>query len=177
MLRGIEDTLVSQYFQMTNRLKVFSGDLSKFIQHPEYGLARLIQYLNGWAPFILSSKSSVISYEQMHSSLLPTMEKIIQFIGLGVDYAALETAIQASSFDSMRRMELNDGFPNPGLSLDKSDTDALRARKGKARNYVEYMDGKDIAYIKATCSRLLTSATRNLLGTVNLGYSEGSAMN
>ena len=163
LVRGIHDTLVSNYFQVSNRLGVFSGDLKSFIRNTEMGVGNLIRYLNGWSDNLAKIKHRVISYEMMHDDTKNFATGIIQSLGLSCNDLALSKAIEASSFSKMKNIEIEHGFPNPNLKSKVGDNNALRAREGKIGNYSQYLDAEDIQYIDDICDNKLSRAAIELL--------------
>jgi alcohol sulfotransferase len=163
LVRGIHDTLVSNYFQVSNRLGVFSGDIKSFIRNTEMGVAGLIQYLNGWSDNLAKIKHRVISYEMLHDDTKNCASGVIRFLGLSCDDSALSKAIEASTFGKMKNIEIQHGFPNPNLQPKAGDNNALRAREGKIGNYSQYLDAEDIRYIDEICDNKLSVTAIELL--------------
>lgn len=163
LVRGIHDTLVSNYFQVSNRFGVFNGDIKEYIRDPEIGVANLIQYLNGWSENLAKINHQVVSYEMMHEDAKECAAGIIRFLGLSCDDAALSIAIEASTFGKMKKIEIQHGFPNPDLKHKAGDNNALRAREGKIGNYGEYLDTEDVQYIDDICDKNLSATTIALL--------------
>jgi len=152
LVRGVHDTLVSNYFQASNRLGIFSGDIKSFIRNTEVGSGGLIRYLNGWSDKLTTINHKVISYENMHGDPEKCVGDIIRFLGKDCDDRALAMAVEASSFNNMKNIEIQHGFPNPDLKFKANDNNALRARIGKIGNYQQYLDAADIRYIDEFCA-------------------------
>jgi len=87
------------------------------------------QHLLSWAEHVLSWLNSptelcVIHYEDMHRHPLATFRKAIRFLGLDHDDEEIRTAIQASEFKHLQRLEDEDGF------IEKPREDTRFFRKG-----------------------------------------------
>jgi hypothetical protein len=90
-----------------------------------------------------------------------TSRDVIAFFGLENDDAALERALQASSFEAMQAVESRTIIP--GHSYDRNDRDALRVRRGRTGGYSQVFDGHDTAYIDQTVRSVLEPEAALLL--------------
>jgi len=168
-MRDIFDTLVSCYFQAKNRLGQYPYDIKSFIREADFGVPRLAGYINSWSAGLDTTPHLVLVYEQMHKDAKLTIANLLEFIKADLDESVLEKAIQASDFQRMKKIEVDKGFPNPDLKTNTGvDNNALRAREGKVGNYTEYLDSKDIKYIKRTCDRLLNAQSKKMLNELEL---------
>ena len=155
--RSLPDLAVSSYFQMTKREKRFTGSISEFIRCPRGGVDSMLEFYNIWARnqhrpagFLL------VRYEDLHADTLGELARTLEFIGVsGVSRETLAWAVEQSSFDNMRKMELANAVDSKWLQPgDASDPESYKTRKGKVGGYVDYLSVDDIAYIENRVSRL-----------------------
>ena len=73
-----------------------------------------------------------VRYEDLQADATGTLRSILDFLEIGVDDAAVERAVKASSFDSMRALEVREKNDPKKKGLDKRlfVGDAAGARKG-----------------------------------------------
>lgn len=163
VVRGLHDTLVSKYFQDTQRIKCFQGTISDYLRS-QHGVSRLIHYLNSWAQHLQQSDSVVVSYEKMHQNIHLEMENVIQKLtGKSPDQQALLWAISQSTFSKMKKVEIESGFPNQQLQIDANNNNALRARKGKVNAFDEYLQPSDIEFINQYAEAHLNPKSQQLI--------------
>ncbi len=165
MVRNVHDTLVSNYFQLTNRHGSLECDIKSYIHNPDFGLMELVNYLNAWSENLSRIQHCVLSYEEMHSKTMSCVSGVIKFLVQNCDEEALLNAVEKSSFNKMKDIEIKYGFPNPNLKFKSNDNNALRAREGKVGNYVQYLDKSDINYINNVCDDRLSKAAKKLLAS------------
>lgn len=163
LVRGIHDTLVSNYFQASRRLRIFDGDIKAYIRNDKIGVMNLIDYLNGWSEHLANINHRVLSYEHLHRDAQKHVTELLDFLGVDCDAATLAKAIELSSFTNMKRVEIQHGFPNPDLQLGSGDNEALRAREGKMGNYDKYLDSEDVQYISDICDSHLSAAAQEFM--------------
>jgi hypothetical protein len=163
LVRGVHDTLVSNYFQASRRLRIFAGDIKTYIRDDNIGVLNYIDYLNGWSDHLRNMNHKVLSYENLHSDANSHVADLLGFLGMDCDAAVLAKAIELSSFSNMQKVEIQHGFPNPNLQLEASDNNALRAREGKIGSYVKYLDDDDVQFIDDACDSQLSACAKELM--------------
>ena len=161
LVRDPRDVMVSAYFHATRHKHRFSGSLKAFLKDREQGLTALLHYLNGWALGLGAHPHLVVSYEAMSAAPADAIAGVLRFLAVPCDEIALAHAVEASSFEAMRRSEEQVGIP--GHVYNRNDEQSRRMRKGKAGGYAEYLDDEDLAYVVAGCTNGLTSAAQALL--------------
>jgi len=163
LVRGVLDTLVSNYFQATNRLGMYKGDIQAYIRDPEQGLDNLINYYNNWGKGLGNTKHCVIRYEDMHEDIYACIKKLFMLLGITLDKVALSVAVELSTFSNMKSIELKEGFANQKQEIKTGDNNAMRAREGKVGGYKKYFSDQDIAYINERCEQFFSPAAKILL--------------
>ncbi len=187
--RDPRDLMVSLYFHLTKRSHRFRGSLSELLRDADLGVPRVVTIMNRWlqewadplsahADFpaletgALGARLHLLRYEDArrdpHAAftgavrfLLPTVEP---------DLAALERALELSSFENMRRLETQTQsvgaessrlLARAGLDrgdalrpADEADADSFKTRRGKVGGYVDYLSAEDLAYLDAQIATL-----------------------
>jgi hypothetical protein len=161
MIRDPRDVMVSAYFHETRHKHRFSGGMSTFLQDYKLGIPALVRYLNGWADALGKCENVILSYEKLSLDTEAETARVLRFIGCRIDEGALKTAISAARFEAMREIEISAGIP--GHDYDRSDSDSLRMRRGKAQGYTEYLSAAEIGIIENYCSKYLNPAARSLV--------------
>ncbi len=161
VLRSVPDTIVSYYFHNSKHHSKFTGDIKDFIRDDEQCLKKIVEYFNSWSPVAAKDYCLVITYEALSVDALSNMAKFIEFLNLNVDKRALENAIDSSSFDSMKEVEIRRGIA--GHDYDKSQKDARRVRRGKVNGYVDYLDSDDIEFINNYLNNHLSKESLKML--------------
>jgi len=163
IIRGLLDTLVSKYFQDTQRIQCFRGTMSDYLCSP-HGLARLISYLNNWSQNLQNTHHIVISYELMHQNIHQLIYSVLdEMLPEKPNETLLNQAIENSTFSKMKNIEMKSGFPNQQINIDKNNPNALRARKGKVNGYHEHLSQSDIDYVNDYSEKHLNISAKKLL--------------
>lgn len=161
LVRDPRDLVVSYYFQrtkrMSKRLKGFS--LSQFTRHPKLGIQRIIDFMNVWHRFIDGSdEGALITYESLHDEPVGTLQTTVRFLfGISLSEEDARQAVEAASFERMRKMELTDQYSYMSRlkAPDKSDPESFKTRRGKIGTYGEYLSADDIAFIDRAIAKRL----------------------
>lgn len=81
LARNAYDVMVSAYAHLTQQKKAYAGSMREFIRHPVFGLPSWIQYMNAWAPKLLTHRDSVLlSYRELDADPGRALEKVLEFI-------------------------------------------------------------------------------------------------
>lgn len=161
IFRSIPDVVVSDYFHCTRHMKWFSGSITDFLHHSKAGLRRYCHYLNSWAPVVLSGRTHVLTYEELHQDTEKTVVDLLTYLSIPVDKNNLEKAVALSTFEKMKTIEEKKGMP---LHVsDSEDPEGFRVRKGKVGGSAEYLNNDNLNYIRQTCETLLTDSAKELL--------------
>ena len=159
LLRNVFDVMVSEYFHSTKFIEKYSKDIECFIKSEKGGLKRYVDYLNSWTPFYESGDIKIITYENMVGNPFKVSACLLEFMGIQVEKDLLNQAIACSSFENMKKLEKEKGFP--GAKGEYSDIESRRMRKGKVGGYKDYLDADLIHYIRDYCNEKLLPGVRN----------------
>lgn len=97
LARNAYDVVVSAYFHLTQEKGQYKGALRDFIHHPKQGLPAWIDYINGWAPKLLSHRDTVlISYSELSGDPARALGRVLAFLDQNVDSAYVDAAVQSA---------------------------------------------------------------------------------
>jgi Sulfotransferase domain len=163
LVRHPADVAVSQYYQWQYRMKANKVALNRypergqdlgmfdFLTREEAGLARTIDFMNGWAGEAeASDKLLIVRYEDMRSQPERTLGEILTFIGTPGAADEIQGAVAFASFENMRAMETKGTFWRSGGRMqprDRSNPQSFKTRRGKVGGYRDYFDAAEIAEI------------------------------
>jgi len=166
VIRSVYDVMVSYYYHKKKHRSMFEGDISTFIRSNVYGIRHLVNYINSWSKYLVSSRALIVSYEGMHFDTKNSFRKIVSFLDVPVDENVLALAINNSTFTNMQKTELDSGVPGHSYNLD--DVNARRMRSGVVGDYVNHLSGDDIEYIRNYCSDNLSDNSKNIYGSTEI---------
>lgn len=169
VIRDPRDTVVSYYFQCTRRLAPPPGrsvpdNLSDFVRDPEFGVPRIIEFLNLWTRLVATGgPAAAVSYEYLHENPVDALTRVLAVLDLGsFSERSIEQAVAFSSFDHMRRLEASDalGFlKNKVLSTpDPHDPESFKTRQGVVGGHERYLSSEDLAFIEERIAHDLEAA-------------------
>lgn len=160
MVRDPRDVIVSSYFEMKKRGRIFGdnpyesrqaifeGDLADFITREEGGFATIIRYFNIWAENRSFPRSFLlVRYEDLQTDTSTELRRVLDFLGLNqVSQEDIQEAIHFASFDHMRKMEAEGKFSTGILNpADQADSQSYKTRSGKIGGYREYLTPEQIS--------------------------------
>jgi hypothetical protein len=156
LARHPADITVSQYFQWKYRMRRDKKHLlhypshgqdisvSEFMMSPEWGLPRVIAFMNTWAANIDAIRDFLlIRYEDLKSDPMPVMRSVLDFAGTPATEKELADAIEFGSFENMKKMEEKSSFWLSGGRMkpkDKSNPSSFKVRRAKVGGYVDYFE-------------------------------------
>ena len=156
LVRDPKDVIVSLYFQLTRRDKIFSGTISEMIRSPKYGIRSMVQVMNAWLREFEGHPSfHLLRYESFKADPISEFRKLLKCLGISVDEIRLERAVEFSSFDKMKQMEKRGAFDDSILMpADLDDSESYKVRRGRIGGYVDYLGQEDINFLNEEISRL-----------------------
>ncbi len=170
LVRDPADVAVSQYYQwkfrMNERKKRINnypeGDISlfEFVMHPQAGLPKVIEFMNGWARDLGRMKTLlVLRYEDMRADTAETLKRILAFIGTPGTPEEIAEAVRFASVENMRQLEQKQTFWRAGRRMtapDRSNPNTYKVRKAKVGGYRDEFTPEQVAVIDAmVASRLI----------------------
>lgn len=98
LARNAYDVLVSAYVYYTQEKPEYAGSMRDFIRHPRLGLNGWIEYINGWAPVLLTHRDSVrLSYAELDRDPAAALERVLRFLNQAPDPARVQAAVQSAN--------------------------------------------------------------------------------
>ncbi|MCF3641695.1 sulfotransferase domain-containing protein [Rhizobium sp. TRM95111] len=161
MVRDPRDVVVSAYFHATRHKHRFGGTLEDFIEDRDQGVPAICSYLNGWARGIARRRHHVLSYEALSEDAELATRAALEFLGCRHDSQALTAAVEAGRFESMQDRERAEGIP--AHDYDRSDTDSLRMRRGRAHGFHDYLNERMIGRVEQICASSLSPRAKQLV--------------
>jgi hypothetical protein len=143
LVRDVRDTLVSSYFQESQRMRTYGGSISDFLRDDVFGVRRIVTFYNLWYENRAVPRSFLLArYEAMHADPCAVLAAAVKALGVVNPGAeALQAAVYYASFDNMKRM---DPMMQPGRA---GSGESFKVRRGKIGGYADYMSPPDLDYV------------------------------
>jgi len=157
------DTLLSFYMQIKYRPGYEDNDrvhtFADMVDDPVFGLDKFIKFHNLW---IGKPQLCIVRYEDLRADTERQCQWMLEFIGAPLDRAALATAIEYASFESMKRMERGSSAPRyraSGFNIfatgSRDNPNAYHVREGRVGGYRDHLSVDDCARFQERISRQL----------------------
>lgn len=153
IVRDPRDVIISIYYQFTKRDFLYEGLLHSFIYDSKMQIIKKItSYYNHW--FAASDEIKdfkFIRYEDLKREPVLTYKSVLSFFDIRyIPESTINEAIRFSSFDNMRRMEIENYFDGAILSPGNiNDIDSYKTRKGEIGDYLNHLNSEDIDYLES----------------------------
>ncbi len=158
VVRNPCDVLVSSWYHLKYRERIYSGGLSEFIRDDTLGIHKVVAFMNMWVENMdISSKFYLVTYEEMRKAPEAGFHALFDFIGLDVDPSVLKSAIEETSFEKMKQMEIKGALSEPWMKIgtEKSEK-SMKIRKGKVGGYKDELLPEDIKFLDDVITRSLS---------------------
>ena len=106
IIRNPWDTLYSYYHYLKGERKL-NITLKEVVYHPSFGINAIVEHTNSY--FDNCKSLLAITYENLNERVYEEVDKLCAFLSLNVSKKVLQSAIQRSSFESMRDIETRKG--------------------------------------------------------------------
>jgi hypothetical protein len=149
------DVAVSQFFQWKFRMKPGKKDLLSypghgedvelfdFLMRPDWGLARVIDFMNLWARDMPRLNDFLlIRYEDLRSDAARILTELMDFIGTPATDEQIRDAVEFGSIENMRKMEQQGSFWMSGGRMkpkDRDNPESYKVRRAKVGGYRDYL--------------------------------------
>lgn len=157
LVRDPRDAIVSNYFQVTRRDRWFEGDLAGYLRWPRGSVDSMLRYYEVWARNReVVDAMLLLRYEDLRLDAPGELRRVAGFLGLrGVTDAVVGQAVEAASFDSMRRREAARAADAGPLAPGRAgDPESFKARKGVVGGHRDYLTPDQVAWLDARISRM-----------------------
>ncbi|GAB4227468.1 MAG: hypothetical protein Tsb0032_34030 [Kiloniellaceae bacterium] len=151
VVRDIRDTLVSSYFQESQRMNTYSGTISDFLRDDVFGVRRIVTFYNLWYQNRDLPRSFLaVRYEDMHADPAAVLAEVVRALGVAdASREALQQAVDYASFDNMKRMEKTGVFRDPMMQPGRAGSgESFKVRRGKIGGFTDYLSPEDVAYVQ-----------------------------
>lgn len=163
VLRNPLDAIVSRYFHVTKHDPQESpASLIDFAQGRD-GLQATIAYINAWAPH--ASSANVVTFEDMHNDAPRAFRAALDFLEIAFHETAFSKALHYSSFEYMKRTELENAPLLSGAVYAEYDQDTRRVRRGVVGGYINYFSQSQVELLIDAMHKQLTPDGSQLLKT------------
>jgi alcohol sulfotransferase len=163
VVRDPRDVALSFYFHVRNRasdrelsrkgipLEARSMDLFDFVTDEQFGIPRVIAYMNRWHREMAGfSQVRTIKFEELKGDPETALERTIAFLDRPFDEDLIRGAVAFASFENLSRKEAEGFFRTGRLQpTDATDPDTFKVRRGKAGGYRDYFGAPQIAQLDA----------------------------
>jgi hypothetical protein len=144
VLRDPRDVLISYYHFRRLRERNYTGTLAEFIASDDHYPCRWDEHVAGWLLSGPRPNVCLVRYRELHDDAYAVLRRVMQFADIECSEIALRRAVEASTFDEMRKAEeayRNTTFTNrderfvrrgqPGGHVDELDPETLRTLEDK----------------------------------------------
>lgn len=98
LARNAYDVVVSAYVYYTQEKAEYSGSMREFIRHPRLGLSAWMQYVNSWAPALLTHRDAVLlSYRDLDADAEQALSRVLEFLNQTPDPALVRATVKSAS--------------------------------------------------------------------------------
>jgi|GEM_PF-1689446 hypothetical protein len=180
IVRDPRDVLVSCYYHEVFRngpgvysvdewSEMFSGaasgsspSIAAYTRSAIRGIDFVIHFFNHW----LSVQGDfadfqIVRYEDLRSNPVPTLIKAMGFLKLPVSERSAKVAIEFSSFENMRQIEMANTMPQADLARPSAsesasgDSRSFKVRKGVIGGYLDELDDEVVALVNEAVGKRL----------------------
>jgi len=171
LARHPADVTVSQFFQWKFRMKRekkgllaypdHGQDVSvfDFMQRPEWGLSRVVDFMNLWARDIPDfADLLLIRYEDLRTDPDAQLTSLFEFLGTPANPDEIRDAVKFGSIDNMKKMEQQGSFWRAGGRMkpgDHKNPDSYKVRRAKVGGFRDYFSDAEVAWVEAYVDRHL----------------------
>lgn len=146
LARNAYDVVVSAYFHLREKSQ-YQGAMREFIAHPRFGLPAWTQYMNSWAPVLLTHRDAAfVAYGELHGEPGLALTRVLQFVDHDADPELVAAAV--ASGHSLR--------------------DTRRIRTGQEGNFWDHLQPEEIFTIQEMVHRDLSDVAVQLLGSIGV---------
>jgi len=150
IVRDVRDTLVSSYFQESERMRTYTGTISDFLRDDVFGVRRIVTFYNLWYQNRAVPRSFLaVRYEAMHADPAAVLAEVLTLLGVrDPEPEAVREAVAYASFENMKKMETSGVFRDPMMQPGAQGSgESFKVRRGKIGGYPDYLSAEDIAYV------------------------------
>ena len=158
VLRDPLDQLLSLYYLHSYNTPGarFTGTLEDFLSASPF-VAALLAWLEDATRFATTTDCLIVTYRSLVRDAATQLEAVLRYFGLKrVKRRDVVTAVERSTFDELRRLELTSQIP--GLEYDRTLPDHGRVREGRVGSGREHITGDALSGVHQAFQTLSSNA-------------------
>ena len=152
--RDEADVVVSSYAEKTTSTRSgqkYSDSISNFIRHPDFGITKALSFNKKWIEDTFFIEKHSLTYEDLKIDPFGEIRKICDFLDLKCSDDIIQSAVEYSSFDNMKKID--NGHPARQENLLKKYKGNFaktpgRVRRGMVKGYLKDLNAEDIKYVE-----------------------------
>ncbi len=148
LVRDGRDAYVSYYYHRLKQLPQ-GIDFGRFLQRQDHYPCRWGDHVASWISKRDYANLLVVKFEDLKTDCLKQINRILNFLDVKRSKKRIEAAIEASSFENMKRIEIDKG------RLYKNQGPEVFMRKGKTGDWKNHFGTKEKVYFKSFEGNLL----------------------
>lgn len=150
LVRDPRDVLVSSWYHLRYRERIFTGSLSDFVRDDLVGIAKVVAFMNLFVEHRdVPLAFEVLRYEDLHAAPVEAARAVLAFLGLTVDETLVRRAVEASSFQRMQRRELSGELDEPWMKPGSADLErSLKVRRGAVGGFRDELEPGDVDLVE-----------------------------
>lgn len=179
LVRDPRDVVVSIYFEKVKRSHLYSdqtqvpGAPDDLVGPAHGGLETIVSYYNiWWDNRDLPAEFLVMRYEDLLADPNAEFQRFCEFCGYPVDKEAIQRAVAAADFSSMRRLEETGGLSYKLAPGDPGDPESFKTRRGEAGAFADYLSP---AQVEAATRRVREDLAPNFGYPLDAAAARGNA--
>ncbi len=147
LARNAYDVVVSAYHHLTREKGLYVGSIREFIGHPRLGLGSWIDYMNSWAPTLLTHRDAAfVAYGQLDRDPGAALRAVLDFIDEEPDERIVAEAV--ASGQALR--------------------DSRKIRTGQEGNFWDHLQPEEIFLIQEMTQQRLSEFSTHLLESIGV---------
>jgi len=133
------------------RQKLAEQPLELFIWSEQGGIPSIVRFMNQWAELARHRKGvGIVRYEDFITDPAETLQKLATLVGLEVDEADIDDAVEFAAFDRLKQREQEGYFSSSRLQPSRADDSRSgKVRKGGSGGYRKRLEAREAAKVDA----------------------------
>jgi len=156
--RDPRDVMVSSFYHLKFREKIYTKELTEFIRDKFVGIKKVVAFMNLWVGYRdTPDKFYFTTYEELRGNPEKGFYRLLDFIGIDVDPEVLKSTLKETSFEKMKKMESDKDLQEPWMKPgDKKSDKSMKIRKGKVGGYKDELSTEDISFLDDVIEKSLS---------------------
>lgn len=159
LIRDPREIIVSSWYHLTFREKIYKKDINDFIKDEYLGLSKIVSFYNLLDKH-LCSNSLIVNYENLCKNTLEEIKKIIFHFEIEINNNLIIESIDDCSFNKLQI--------NETLNKKNIDKKSLKFREGKVGNFSKDLSSENINFINHYINQNLNYNFKKLLKLENI---------